>query len=73
MGLEVTVQQKCVLHIINKILLAMNNKLTVCGMLCDLEKSFDWVNHNILLSKQEFYRIVGKFEALIKSYLTERY
>jgi len=41
MGLEVTVQQKCVLHIINKILLAMNNKLTVCGMLCDLEKSFD--------------------------------
>jgi hypothetical protein len=51
----------------------MNYILSVGGILCDLEKSFDWVNHHILLSKLEFYGIVGKLNAVIKSYLTERY
>jgi len=51
----------------------MYNTLNLRGILCDLEKSFDCVNHNILLSKLEFYDIVGKFNALIKSCLTERY
>jgi hypothetical protein len=51
----------------------MNNIWTVGVILCDLEKSFDGENHNILLSKMEFYGIVGKFNAIIKSYLTERY
>jgi len=50
-------------------LLAMNNILTVGGIFYDLEKSVDWVNHNILLSKLEFYRIVDIFNAMIKSYL----
>ena len=51
----------------------MINKLMVSGIFCDLEKSFDWVNHNILLFKLEFYGIVDTFNTLIKSYLTERF
>jgi hypothetical protein len=57
----------------NEILNAMNNKLIVGGIFCDLEKAFDSVNHNILLSKLEFYGITGKYNALYKSYLENRY
>jgi hypothetical protein len=34
--------------------LAMKNKLTVGGILCDLEKALNYVNHDTLLSKLEF-------------------
>jgi hypothetical protein len=51
-------------------LLAMNNKLTVGGIVCDLEKAFDCVNHDIFLSEQEFNGVVGKFNTLITSYLS---
>jgi hypothetical protein len=59
-------------ELINEILLAMNNKLTIDGIFCDLEKAF-CVNHNILLSKLEVYGRVGVFKALITSYLCDRY
>ena len=51
----------------------MNNKHTVVGIVCDVSKAFEGVNHKILLSKLEHYGIKGTFGALIKSYLTERY
>jgi hypothetical protein len=59
--------------LVHVILTAFNNKQIVGGIFCDLRKAFECVNHKILLIKLEQYGIVGKFKALIKSYLTERY
>jgi len=51
----------------------MNNNLKIGGIFCDLQKTFNCVNHEILLNKLEFYGIQGKFKTLIESYLTGRY
>ena len=56
-----------------EILNAMNNKLQIGGIFCDLEKAFDCVNHNILLSKLKFYGINDKYFQLFQSYLNNRY
>jgi hypothetical protein len=37
-----------------------NNKSIVGGIFCDLEKVFDPVNRDILLSKLTYYVIIGK-------------
>jgi hypothetical protein len=55
-----------------EILTALNNKIKVGGIFCDLHKDFDCVNQDILLSKMEFFGIIGKANNLIKSYLQNR-
>jgi len=56
-----------------EILNAMNNKLLVGGIFCDLEKAFDCVNHDILLYKLKFYGISDKDLQLYQSYVGNRY
>ena len=50
-----------------------NYQLMVGGIFCNLQKAFDCVNHNILLTKLEFYGITGITCKLIKSYVKGRY
>ena len=49
----------------------MNNRLSVGGILCDLEKTFDCVNHGIVVDKVEFYGISVKFHTFIQPYIRE--
>ena len=56
----------------DEILNALNNRMMVGGIFCDLQKAFDCVNHNIL-TKLEFCGITGIAYKLIKSYLEGRY
>ena len=59
--------------LINDILLSVNNKLLVEGIFCDLQKAFDCVDHNLLLSKMHWYGISGKGCNIIQPYLKNRY
>jgi hypothetical protein len=60
-------------NLTNEILKAMKNKLIEGGIFCDVENAFDSVNHNILLSKLEFYGITRNNNTLYKPYLKTRY
>jgi hypothetical protein len=46
--------------------------MKVGGIFCDVQKAFDCINHNMLLTKLEFYGIIGITYKLIKSYLHGR-
>jgi len=52
---------------------AMNKRLLVGGILCDLEKGFDCIYHGILLSKIIVFGIEGKNLEFYKFYLHDRY
>jgi len=56
----------------NQILSHINNKSLVSGKFCDLTKPFDTVNREILISKLEYYDVIGRTNTLIKPYLSNR-
>jgi len=58
--------------LINNILTSLNNRITVGGLFCDLQKAFDCVNYDILLSKMKCYGITGVANRLMESYLRNR-
>jgi hypothetical protein len=59
--------------LINNILSSLNTKTLVGGLFCDLQKTFDCVNHDTLLSKMKFYGFTGSTGKLMESYLRQRY
>jgi hypothetical protein len=57
----------------NIILSTLNNKMKSGAIFFDLEKVFDCIDHEILLSKSQFYGVKGSMYLLIESYLRNRY
>ena len=51
---------------------ALDNGNFACGVFIDLQKAFDTVNRNILLSKLNHYGIRGVVFNWFKSYLSDR-
>ena len=64
-----TATDDAIFKLTNKILNASNNKTLAGSIFCDLEKAFDSVNRDILLSKLSYRGISGKAKLLLESYL----
>jgi len=55
--------------LLNTILLSLDKKKIIGGLFLDLQKVFDCVSHDILLSKLNFYGISGIANKLLRSYI----
>jgi hypothetical protein len=64
---------KATYELSNEIISALNNKVLVGGIFCDLAKASICVNHDTLLFKLNLYGINGKANNWFKSYLVDRY
>jgi len=65
--------EDAIFKLINEILNALNNKTMAGSIFSGLEKAFDSVIHDALLSKLPYYEKRGKVKLLVKSYLQNRY
>jgi hypothetical protein len=54
----------------DSVLKFLNQKMHVNGIFCDLAKAFNCVNHEILLSKLQYFCIQGAMASLFRSYHT---
>jgi hypothetical protein len=64
---------KAIYKLINETRQALNSKSPVGGIFFYLEKAFDCLNHDILMSKLQFYGVNGKAKSWFESYLNNRY
>ena len=64
--------EHAIMCIIDKIQNAIDNKSLACGIFLDFSKAFDTVDHQILVSKLEYYGIRGIARDWVVSYLTNR-
>jgi hypothetical protein len=53
--------------------MALNNKTKSSGIFFDLEKAFDCMDHDNLMTKIKYYGINSGMYSLIESYLENRY
>jgi hypothetical protein len=67
-----TATEDAIYKLTNEILNASNNKTVAASIFCDLEKVFDSVNHDMMISKLQYYGIRGKAKSLLESYLQNR-
>ena len=61
-----------VLSIIDQVQLAIESHDYSCGIFLDFSKAFDTVNHQILLTKLDYYGIRGVVKDWLTSYLSNR-
>jgi len=59
--------------LLNNLLSSLDRKNVVGGLFCDLQKAFDCVNHDIILTKMECYLITDIVNKVMRSYLENRY
>ena len=60
------------INLIENIRQALDERYIGCGIFVDLQKAFDTVDHEILLSKLDYYGIRGISNNWFKSYLSNR-
>ena len=61
-----------ILELMENVTNALDRKQSVIGIFIDLKKAFDTINHNLLLSKLEYYGIRGLSNKWLHSYLCNR-
>ena len=64
--------EHAILDIVSRIQSNMDARAFSCGVLIDLKKAFDTVDHSILLHKLDFYGFRGIINVWFRSYLQDR-
>jgi hypothetical protein len=63
---------KALYKFLGDVLYALNDKIHVGEIFCELVKAFNYAKHGILVLKLNFYEIKGKAGQWFKSYLNGR-
>jgi hypothetical protein len=69
---RVIATEEAIFKLTNEILNSLNNN-PMAGIFCDLEKAFNYVGQDLLLSKLPYCGIIGKAKLLHESYLQNTY